>query len=297
MDRVFPDYGRSRLPYDLLIYPPCELPTEIWERIIDWMCVEPQEIPITSTLHACALVCRAWRDRSRLHLYRSLTLQSNNITKFFSTLRRSPNFSMSSIQQISITCFENYPLSSLLFRRDLDALTYLEILHLNLAREHPQFMKSPMPRTVRTLDLWGLREWRVSSLIRFINTFHSLTSLTISDTSILDHKEEMLPPLNPVPNRQLLSLTLELAPGMNKILEFYVLEGVFLSHLKSLSLQWWSFPDKYDHHTYFDGAKSLLDHCRSTLEHLTLNFEDVPMIDEVSDICKPQCVVTYSVWI
>lgn len=70
------------------------LPTEICERIIDAIADLP--IPLLEReqpLIACALVCRSWVPRARVHLYTNVLLESDTQTrKLLHTLSRSPNF-------------------------------------------------------------------------------------------------------------------------------------------------------------------------------------------------------------
>lgn len=78
--------------------PPCpELPTEVWERVIDF--VASKEVHyrdgtsvLTQDLKACTLVCWSWYHRSRFHLHHSPCLgQKRSIMSFFDIVSQLPD--------------------------------------------------------------------------------------------------------------------------------------------------------------------------------------------------------------
>ncbi|KAH8093197.1 hypothetical protein BXZ70DRAFT_909186 [Cristinia sonorae] len=65
------------------------LPVELWETIIDFCAYEARRASNMRLLHACALTCRAWLQRSRLHLYATIHLQNEDQLQHFLSLVRS----------------------------------------------------------------------------------------------------------------------------------------------------------------------------------------------------------------
>lgn len=68
-----------------------KLPLEVHERIIDFCAHDSFVDADIRTLHACALTCRGWVPRSRLHLYRYIRLPTERAFRhFLSTIRATP---------------------------------------------------------------------------------------------------------------------------------------------------------------------------------------------------------------
>ncbi|KAH8077894.1 hypothetical protein BXZ70DRAFT_693068 [Cristinia sonorae] len=67
------------------------LPVEIWERIIDF-CAHDSEVDLDSqSLYACALTCRDWLLRSRMHLYDVVNLlTADHFQRFLTVIRSNP---------------------------------------------------------------------------------------------------------------------------------------------------------------------------------------------------------------
>ncbi|CCL98819.1 uncharacterized protein FIBRA_00824 [Fibroporia radiculosa] len=81
------------------------LPTEVWEQVIDWM-------PIVSwyrrDLISCALTCRAWLPRSRIYLYRKVTLRNARHLRAFVQLLKAEVGLNPCVEELHL----EYPLSS-----------------------------------------------------------------------------------------------------------------------------------------------------------------------------------------
>ena len=132
---------------------------------------------VTQTLLSCALVCRAWLHRARLHLYAKIRLSGTRISRFQSTLKKNRHFPLTFIKTMAISC-RHYPISVLLATK-LQNLTYLELTEMDLALEHPLSTRSVLNRSVRSLVLQGLKGCTVSGVLRFINSFHCVDSLQL----------------------------------------------------------------------------------------------------------------------
>ena len=165
------------MPFDIPSMNPLpRLPTEIWEFIIDQISYEDQSRVETETLHACALVCRSWHIRARLHLYREFWISGDHIPKLQTTLRNNSSLSLSSTKVIKVECGTK-PVSAFFLEPTLQNLTVLELDYLDLTKEHSLIMRGPLARSVTDLTLWELHSCPVSNLLRFLNSFHSLAYL------------------------------------------------------------------------------------------------------------------------
>lgn len=283
--------GRGRLPFHLLPSDVLPLPTEIWEQTIDWICVEKWETsipyPTTRTLYRCALVCRAWRDRSRMHLWSHVALKARDIPKLQTVLRSGLGFPSSFIKRLSICEEGNWPISALLVSWKWENLTYLQFIILDLSRQHVLCARATLPWTVRVLHIHQLYKGTVSRLLRFLNCFHSLENLYmfIGHQTELESNGEVLPPPKTKHNRSLTSLDIGITPGVNKLIHWYLREGVFLHTLRNLIVKLHLVPEGPDFQVYCDGLKALLDHCTDTLEHLGIALGYEKKMDEFVDIC------------
>ena len=259
-----------RLPFYQILP---RLPTEIWEHIIDWIAVRSSMG--NKTLHTCLLVCRSWFHRARLHLYRNIEIWYYHIPALQNTLRNNPR--LSTTTKIRVFCGSN-SISSLFTITRLRNLQYLELHNLDLTKGNTMIMRGLLPRSVTRLELWCLLPCTVSCLLRFLNSFHSLTSLVAThemSQSLVDNGQ-VLPPTRPISSRSLTDLTLGMVGGTTKLIEWYIGEGYFLINLKRVYLIW-----KDD--SYFESPLSLLSHCWTTLEDLTLCINTKLHRDQIVD--------------
>ena len=288
--------SRCRLPFHALIIPLPPLPVEIWEYIIDCLGFEYQRRidrpPHQETLHACGLVCHAWRNRSRIHLYANVLLEDIHIPSFQKTIRISQKLISLTTRRIWISNIHQRPVSSLFIRNKLDNLSELGIESLDLSREHSMLPRAPLSRSVHHLTLVGLQKSTVSQLIHFINSFHSLATLHIHlvrESMRFEHKGEILPKPQLNPSRSLTSARLPVVPCLDKVVGWYIREGTFFANLQELTLDWPDYPKGSEPSSYFGGVKALLGHCVSSIRSLTMTFGRVPMIEEVFEVCtSPQ---------
>lgn len=240
------------------------------------------------TLYACSLVCHAWLHRARLRLYAKIDLSSTTISRFQSTLSNNPGPLSTFVKEMNIWPDHGYSLSATLVRHRLKNLTTLQLGHVEFAREHTLLSRSLLARPVRTLRLYDVKSCSVAQLARFVNLFHSLTSLTISfKVAKLEHKGERLPPTNRPTGPSLTFLRLWLIPGINIFIDWctQMNTGRFLVGLKTLYLVWRMLPPESDFHAYIDGMRFALVKCAQSLEDLALIFHVVSMKDEISNIC------------
>ena len=147
-------------------------------------------------------------------------------------------------------------------------------------------MRGPLSHSVTELRLWSLCSCTVSGFLRFLNSFRSLLDLLLRHDipSFLRNSGQILPPPYPLPSRSLMSLYLEVAPGVDKLIEWYIREGSFLARIKMLNLSW---DIEAEGGIHFGVLKSLLHHCMGSLEDLTLTvFSSVnegPLMEKIAD--------------
>lgn len=270
------------------------LPTELCEHIIDWVAAryDPDDWnwKIQRTLSACALVCRAWLHRARMHLYSRITLQSGSLSRLECTLRAACHIS-SFITELKIDNFnDSKTISSFFITYKPPNLKTLYISGLDLTREHIWLSRASLCHSVRNLNLVDLQECKVSQFIHFINCFHSLSSLRMDfhlAFNNLKYNGQILPkPSHILSSCSLTSLNLELIPGISRLLDWCLKAGSFLKHISKLTLQCWTHYNKSEFCSCFGGIENLLHHSSTTIEDLTLHFGYVPLIYDISDLCK-----------
>ncbi|KAK7684913.1 hypothetical protein QCA50_011747 [Cerrena zonata] len=276
-----------QLPFNLYGTVPW-LPTEVCEEIIDWVAaaydITNYNWDIQKTLYACALVCREWVHCAQMHLFTNVLVKPKYLHRLQNTLQSAGHI-LSSIRTLDIGYDQKVPISSFLISYRLQNLSTLCINHLHLAQEHTLLFRAPLFHTVQYLYLDDLEECKVSQLIRFINSFHSLISLDLwFGFEILEHNGQILPRPSYISSCSLTFLYLQLIPGVSRLLDWCLKAGSFFTHIKKLTLYCYDYSDKSKFISCFRGVGALLQHCSATIEDLTLTLEQVPMVNEVSDL-------------
>ena len=170
------------------------LPTEVIERIINMVSETTQQYRLreieerNDSLRACALVARSWVPRSRLHLFRHITLDSDLRTRrFLNSLTLSPALEpyVESLQigpdQNRGPCGWIYQalsaLPSILPHLRVLRFCYLPLLHPTCLVALSRFC------SVETLFLRGLFQQSLRETIQLINQFPGLRNLYVWDCS------------------------------------------------------------------------------------------------------------------
>ena len=282
-----PYIPKHRLPFDVSITPLPQLPTEIWEYIIDWIgrTQNIEDYGCTYTFHSCTLVCRSWRDRSRLQLYKHPRIRDSRVLQFQSTLRSNRGLSLSLADAMFLA---RTPISALFTMSKFVNLKHLRVWALDLTKEHWAITRGPLARSVTNLELLYAYPCTVSTFLRFLNSFNSLIRLRVelNINEGLTNNGQILPPPRPTPNRSLKHLNLDLVSGVAKLIDWYIREGCFLTRLKKLILRWHPNPDPAKGFLYSDGHMALLNDCTDTLEDLTfwICFKEPPSPNELSTL-------------
>ena len=178
-------------------------------------------------------------------------------------------------------------ISPFVLRHHLPNLHYLNIQKLDLTREHQLFYRAPFFRSVHRLTLYRLQSCPLSQLIRFINSFPTLSSLALSFAfKELKHEGQILPKPSHAGTRFLTSLELDLKPGVSRLIDWFLRARPFLMQLKTLVLSVSNIEDRSEFRSSFKGVERLLDYCRASLESFKLDLRRVPIVRDVSDLGK-----------
>ena len=286
----YPD-KQHRLPFNVLYPTHPKLPIELWEYIIDWIEADRgHDQEVQETLSTCSVVCQAWSIRARMHLFTSVYLKQQTLFTFERLLKRIRQFE-SVIREINI--YFDFPpqglLSALFISHRLHNLNSLFINWLDLTREHVYLSRALLPHAVKHLGLFNLPKCKLSQLVHFLNPFHSLTSFELgfdaNDADCLEYSGQILPPPCTAYSRTLTSLELELIPGVSKFLDWCLKAETFLSYLEELILLCRNKDDS-KFRASLEGVGLLLSRCSRSVGELTLKLWNVPMVNEISDICK-----------
>ncbi|KAK7684207.1 hypothetical protein QCA50_012531 [Cerrena zonata] len=278
-------------------------PTEIYERIIDYVAGEPHFGGLRHFAHwrclvrslaRCARVCRAWVPRAQMHLFYaidigktvSLTGTDLELTSFRAAVQRKP-FLLPYIKFLRITNDSLKPSQiTILSSYHMPSLKVCSISSLNLAKVHPSLYRFPSSATsLQTLWLHACKTRDVNQLCRFLTSFRSLSIVAI--TWLLDNDNTLsgrdLPHLQFNCSKcSLQTLALPLQHNLSALLKTFIKARPFVSHLRHLILK------------YPPGIRSslrdlteLLEHCSQSLEEVTvilgewLNYLDIV----VSSLC------------
>ena len=159
----------------------------------------------------------------------------------FSGALRHDGLASSYITGLTITKkSEVVPISAFAVTHLLPRLSYLSIKELDLAREHQSLGRAPIFYSVRRLHLHFKQSCQLSQLIRFINSFPSISSLGLSFAfNKLGHNGQVLPKPVYLTTRSLTWLRLDLKPGVQRLVDWLLKAKPLLTKLKTLILYAW----------------------------------------------------------
>ncbi|KAI0693689.1 hypothetical protein C8T65DRAFT_585555 [Cerioporus squamosus] len=163
------------------------VPVEICQHIIDALWDD------IGTLRQCALACRAWLPRSRLHIFHSITLRERpNVYAFASVMQRERSIEQL-VQRIRIDLEKHTFLLDSFFavlghrlprlrELSLTGNMFPGLFHRHITRRtclHASFMAS-----ITSLSLYKVTFLTFGDLARLLDTLtHCLTHLTLDSTS------------------------------------------------------------------------------------------------------------------
>lgn len=165
------------------------LPIEIWELIIDHLGWQTEEAGVPSgrtDLHHCALVCRAWRRRAQVWVFKSPTLSAVlSLPEAVPDCRRADDI-LSLVREVRVSCgkeemYSVSPVASI----SANAIGIEEPLRYNVFIEGDA-LNSPIPRTISSfyvtgLDLCKVQFKQFSNLCRLLYCFPQLKVLSFED--------------------------------------------------------------------------------------------------------------------
>ena len=119
--------------------PTLNIPTEVCENIIDMLySTYPSDtVKDLSTLHNCALVCRAWRVRSQRTLFNSVQLSDNTSLRQLSTILNAGQHLRDYVHEVELTGYHLHTTTSIfalfpvVFAQNLPNLKQIYVAHLS----------------------------------------------------------------------------------------------------------------------------------------------------------------------
>ena len=234
------------------------------------------------------LVCKAWKIRAQMHLFSNVSTPVTRLPIFGNSLK-STRYLRSFIRRLTIF-FDiddegNDTMSAFCMANNLQNLEFLHLVEFDLTREHPSIFKVPLLRPVKHLHLLDIRKCSLSQLVRFINMFHSLSSMILRfQLDTLEHHEEILPKPSRVQGRSLAQLDIHLIPGIGKFLDWCMKEEMLLVNIRKLVLR--CYLDGPVVCSCFQEAGSLLQACKASVTELHLDFRTEDPDTGVLDLCE-----------
>lgn len=178
-----------------------KLPTEICEAIIGFVDEDvyflqrPYRLPETKkALYSCALVCRSWITRARIHLFRIVTIDSRSVSNIMTVVLTSPTHG-SYVQRVDLSGHDQPldPQTNIprhdgwiydFFKKVVPLLPNLTFIQYDgLPTLHPCFYISP-PRvpSLTSLSLSGLNATSIGDVLRLISYYKRLKELYITQS-------------------------------------------------------------------------------------------------------------------
>ena len=232
---------------------------------------------LQSTLLACMLVCRAWVHQARKYLYDHIYLEISQERNSYKQLKASLKINPAAVLSVKTLYiqFDDFTkvetLSAIMVSQKLPNLQCLYISNLELTSESPVLYKAAAClSSVYSLHLLNLQECTAAQLIKFINSFHSLSRLLVhSSRPEIGIKNQIFPTPCKISTFSLVHLDLCLVPGIEKLLSWSVKANSFIASLRHLKLR---VPFGDDAQSRFKGVAELLERCSGSLEELTLEL-------------------------
>ena len=238
------------------------------------------------------LSCRTWKSLIQEDFYRHIFVMAsksrNMLPKWRAFLKNNPSRSRI-IKSMHISFYGvDLSCSAMFFAQKFPNLETLSITRWSFAREPSRLYGAALTclSSVKSLDLWGIRDCTVPRLLKLINSFRSLSKLRIIfEAPELDIVKGPLPTPCKQSTFRLTYLEIMLIPGIHALLDWFVRANPFISRLKHLTLMLWN---KDQLESACGGMKGLLYHCSNHLEELTLWIQ-VPGTDEAVNLSE--CIV------
>jgi len=250
------------------------LPQELIDKIIDEV---TQQGALTSTLCACSLVQKRWVERSRRHLFKSLSLyRLDDFQNWINLIHSGPNGLHHHVRYLSYRqgpamlgpkqLLDIYPDHFTSFTK----LETLQIFNLSLRQFTPTSMNKafgPVGSSVRTLLIKDV-VLTLNSLLMFLVHFPRLQALELGDN------------LNILPENKKGPPDLPYLTGELSLVSMGSVHGPFVLELSKLPLRYSELDVEFRWNSEILNAMAhLILTCSPTLENLTLRYSRTLFVD------------------
>ena len=245
-------------------------------------------------------VCKGWKLYTQRFMYQDVYIKaaSGGLLRWRNLFKQNPSIAKYMKSMYLMYEHQDQSCSSLFLTQKMLALEALYISFWDISTETVwTYRVVSCLNSVRYLHLDFLKPCTAAQLIKFINSFHSLSQLHIlfhSSDQILEIKNQPLSKPCKLLTFSLIYLKIDLIPAISTLLGWFVTAGFFTSNLKHLCLRLWD-EDKLT--SRCRGVVKLLEHCSGSLEVLTLHI-DVPAPYNAGNLSKLKIVIkSFLIWL
>ena len=240
------------------------------------------------------LVCRAWVTRASHHLMARLDLSHTSLHKFCNSFGVKSR-AVPLINELNVAC--NTPWISIFFMKHRQTkINILGVYGLDFAREHISLPRIMKPHSIRCLHLSSIKEANAARLIRFISSFHSLSSLKLHfGCKELKYRGEILPRFPLTTRRTLETFDIHLVSGVSTILDWYLQENSPLDSIKKLVIRCGEQHDRSKFAECFTHMDRVLRLCCHRVLDLTLHLWEVPIVEGVAHLSTSLIILCKSI--
>lgn len=246
------------------------IPLELHKEVIDWLDpsknLEQMRKILQHTLLSCMLVCHDWYPLAYKHLYTSIVIRKGDLLKLRAPFKNNPALPQS-LKALDVERTGICSMSAFLISWKLTNLQCLILLGLDLSSESIWLCRAASQLTnVYHLQLYCGKNCTAAQLIRFINSFQSLSYLKIYYWYHIKITGHPLPKCCRLTTGSLTHLNIDIQPGISAVLDWLIKANSTVLYLKQLQLKFLS--KEVD--TCYQNISALLNHCSDTLVELTL---------------------------
>ena len=272
-----------------------KLLVELYERIIDhlagiytvWNSNYDDSMDYRRDLRSCALVCRAWLDRSRVHLFSIVHVEGTKLRSFERTIRISPTISPfvqnfdfwnTYLDETAHTPADKTSETmshAIRVAEKLKNIWKLNVGHINMNSEHPR-----LPELIRALgsasklsvvSVYSTTPTRLTQLLRVVTAFHR--------ARLLKFRVPIITPSYPIRHRpyladgSLLALQLSIEQGTSHFLEWLINRRTFTSKLRAIEIDLTTPLPSSEIHSSLALLSQLLEDCGDHIEEFTFGAD------------------------
>ena len=229
------------------------LPTEVWEKVIDWLASSynlelgrtwQRDLDFRRDLSSCTLVCHAWKIRAQMHLFVSLRVLANGLSHYEALIRKSPILCSLAKELHFYNEYRDEPKDEIedktvetathiiRIAHKLPKLQFLHMQDINLAIEHPNFPRYIAAlRNLNRLEFYSRTPTKLSPLVHMLVGLRSLSILYLSVDIIVESPPPTLPTSCYSPKSSLTKLVLPILPGGHLLTDWLVHTIVYTTSL------------------------------------------------------------------